>query len=185
MFPRAAKAIGRSDPSVPPTRATSTSPWLIIRIPSMNAITLLAQAATWVITGPVMPNFMETWQAAMDPDRAGMANGETCPGPFSAMTCVPMMTWSIPPPPVLRQTAARSRWSGSIALKSRPASFTASVEAAMARWMNRLMRRAIFRSIAVAGSKSLTSAAIRTSRPDESNCVIGPTPLTPAMRFCQ
>jgi len=33
----------------------------------MNARTLLAQAATWVMTGPVMPYFMEIWQAAIDP----------------------------------------------------------------------------------------------------------------------
>ena len=82
MLPRAAKAIGRSAASVPPTMATSTSPVWIRRMPSMNAMTLLAQAATWVMTGPVMPYFIEIWQAAMEPDRAGIANGETWPGPF-------------------------------------------------------------------------------------------------------
>jgi len=34
-------------------------------------------------------------------------------------------------------------------------------------------------------SKSLTSAAICTVRSEASNCVIGPTPDTPCVRFCQ
>ena len=109
MLPRAANAIGSNEPSVPPTSATSTSPPRIMRMPSMKAMTLLAQAATCVITGPVMPYFIDIWQAAIEPERAGIANGETWPGPLSAMTWVPMMTWSMPPPPVFIQTATRSR----------------------------------------------------------------------------
>ena len=46
-------------------------------MPSMKAMTLLAQAATWVMTGPVMRYFMEIWHAAIDPERAGIANGDT------------------------------------------------------------------------------------------------------------
>jgi hypothetical protein len=48
-----------------------------MRRPSMKAMTLLAQAATWVMTGPVMPYLIETWQAAIEPESAGIANGET------------------------------------------------------------------------------------------------------------
>ena len=44
-------------------------------------MTELAQAATWVMTGPVRPYSMDSWQAAIEPESAGMANGLTCPGP--------------------------------------------------------------------------------------------------------
>ena len=46
-------------------------------------MTQLAQAATWVMTGPVRPYSIESWQAAIEPDRAGMANGLTKPGPLA------------------------------------------------------------------------------------------------------
>ena len=126
-------------------------------------MTELAQAATWVITGPVSPYSMESWQAAIEPERAGMAKGLTNCGPRCSTVCVPSTICSSPPPPVLKATAARSRCSGDHASKSRPLSATASLPAAMARWMKRLMRRAILRSMTVVGSKSLTSAAMRTS----------------------
>ena len=47
----------------------------ISRRASWKAITPEAQAATWVMTGPVRPYFIETWAAPMEPDTAGMANG--------------------------------------------------------------------------------------------------------------
>ena len=50
---------------------------------------------------------------------------------------------------------------GVIAAKSME-SATASLPAAIAKWMNRLIRRAIFGSMTVDGSKPRTSAAIRT-----------------------
>ena len=46
-------------------------------------MTELAHAATWVMTGPVRPYSMDSRQAAMEPDRAGMANGLTWPGPLA------------------------------------------------------------------------------------------------------
>src|SRR5436190_3898097 len=95
------------------------------------------------------------------------------------------MTCSMPPPPVLTTTAARSRCSGDIDPKSMPDRSTASVAAATPKWMNRLIRRAILRSIVSSGSKFLTSAAIFTSWPVVSNDVIGPPPGTPASRFDQ
>src|SRR5512132_3414650 len=95
------------------------------------------------------------------------------------------MTCSMPPPPVLITTAARSRCSGDHASKSSLASSTASFAAATAKWMKRLIRRAILRSMATVGTKSLTSAAIFTSWPVVSKLVMGPPPGTPARRFVQ
>ena len=40
-------------------------------------MTLEAQAATWVMTGPVRPYSIDSRQAAIEPDRAGMAKGLT------------------------------------------------------------------------------------------------------------
>src|SRR5450759_2309142 len=51
--------------------------------------------------------------------------------------------------------------------------------------MKRLMRRAILRSMPTVGSKSLTCAAIRTSRPEGSNVLMVVTPEAPARRFSQ
>ena len=114
-----------------------------------------------------------------------MAKAETNRGPFESWTWVPSMIASMPPPPVLMTTPTRSRSSSVIAAKSIPASATASLPAAIARWMNRLIRRAIFGSIAVVGSKSMTSAAIRTSNAGASKLRIRRVPVTPATRFDQ
>ena len=62
---------------------TSHSPDRMSRSASWKAMTPLAQAATWVMTGPVRPYFMLTSAAAIDPDSAGIANGLTWPGPLS------------------------------------------------------------------------------------------------------
>ena len=50
----------------------------------------VAHAADWVITGPVRPYSIESWQAAIDADSAGNANGLTCPGPSSRARRVPI-----------------------------------------------------------------------------------------------
>ena len=164
MLASAAKATGSSGASEPPARTTSTSPRWIIRRPSRNAMTELAQAATWVMTGPVRPYSMDSWQAAIEPDSAGMANGLTWPGPLALSVAVPSMTCSWPPPDGVDGDR------DPVALLGRP---VAEVEAGVRarppcrrpcpRWMKRLMRRAILRSMAIVGSKSLTSAAMRTS----------------------
>ena len=148
-------------------------------------MTLEAQAATCVMTGPVRPYSMDTRQAAMEPDSAGMAKGLTKRAPLVLMVSWPSMTCSMPPPEVLMATAARSRCSGLHAAKSRPASATASLAAAMPKWMKRLMRRAILGFMATDGSKPLTSAAMRTSRSEASKCVMGPPPLLPATALAQ
>jgi len=95
------------------------------------------------------------------------------------------MIASIPPPPVFMTTPTRSRWSSSIAAKSIPDEVTASLPAAVARWMNRLIRRTILASMNCVGSKSRTSAAIWTSNADASKEVIRRVPVTPLRRFVQ
>ena len=148
-------------------------------------MTDVAQAATWVMTGPVRPHSIDSIAAPIEPDRAGTANGETNRGPLLSWTCVPSMICSMPPPPVLTTTPTRSRCSWLIAAKSMPESATASLPAAIAKWMNRLIRRAIFASMCSRGSKSRTSAAMRTSCADASKLWIVRVPVTPATRFDQ
>ena len=40
----------------------------------------LAQAADWVMTGPVRPYSIESWQAAIDADSAGIGERADLPG---------------------------------------------------------------------------------------------------------
>ena len=98
------------------------------------------------------PYSIDSRQPAIDPDSAGIANGDTNRGPFWSWTWVPSMISSIPPPPVFTTTPTRSRSSSVIAAKSIPEDATASLPAPIARWMKRLIRRAILASIAVVGS---------------------------------
>ena len=84
-------------------------------------MTEVAQAAVWAMTGPVRPHSIDSMQAAIEPERAGIANGLTKRGPRVSAVCVPSMICSIPPPPVLTTTPTRSRCSWVMAAKSRPA----------------------------------------------------------------
>jgi hypothetical protein len=77
MLPRAAKAIGSSGASDPPASTTSHSPERMSRSASWNAMIPDAHAATCVITGPVRRYRIDTCAAAIEPDRAGIANGLT------------------------------------------------------------------------------------------------------------
>ena len=95
-----------------------------------------------------MPYFIETWQAAIEPDSAGMANGETWPGPFSARTWRSVDDLLEPAAAGVDARPRRGRAGPGRMARSRcPASSTASVAAAIARWMKRLIRRAILRSM--------------------------------------
>ena len=182
MLPSAANAIGRSGASTPPAMTMSASPLRMRRSASWKARTPVAQAAAWVIAAPVRPYFMLTMQAPMLGLRAGMANALTKRPPFSRKASLPIVTCSIPPPPVLMTVATRSRRSASHSwMLARPASSMASVAAATANCTKRLMRRAIFISIVFVGSKSFTSAAICTSLADGSKCVMRPAPEVPAI----
>src|SRR3972149_5059512 len=60
-----------------------------------------AEAAAGVSPEPVRPYSIESWQAAIEPERAGMAKGLTCPGPRSRSGSSPPLTSSLPPPPGL------------------------------------------------------------------------------------
>ncbi len=72
-----------------------------------------------------------------------------------------------------------------MAAKSMPLWATASLPAAIAKWMKRLIRRAILASMWAAGSKSRTSAAMRTSWADASKLRMVRVPVTPACRLAQ
>ena len=170
---------------MPPVRTTSHSPVAISRSASWNAITDVAQAATWVMTGPVRPYSMLSMQAAIEPESAGIAKGETKRGPRSCRTCVPSTICSMPPPPVLTTTPNRSRASWSSVAGSSPADASASCAAAIAKWTKRLIRRAILASMWSAARNPFTSAAILTSNSDGSNAVIRATPETPSRRLRQ
>ena len=185
MFASAATPIGQIGASVPPVRTTSASPVAMSRSASWNAMTDVAQAATCVMTGPVSLYSIESMQPAIEPDSAGTANADTNRGPFWSWTWVPSMIDSMPPPPVFMTTATRSRCSTVMAAKSMPLEATASRPAPMPRWMKRVMRRAILGSMTVAGSKSRTSAAIRTSCALASNERIRRVPVTAFWRFDQ
>ena len=77
MLPSAAKPIASSGASVPPATTTSTSPRWIMRSASWKQMIEVAHAADWVMTGPVSPYSIDSWQAAIDADSAGNANGLT------------------------------------------------------------------------------------------------------------
>ena len=62
---------------------------------------------------------------------------------------------------------------------------SASFAEAIVNCSKRSRRRASFASIYFSGVKPFTSAAMCTCNGDESNCVIGPTPETPSIKFFQ
>ena len=131
----------------------------------MKAWTPEAQAATEVMTGPRMPFWMLTWQAAIEGDSIGTMNGETRGPPLVRYVSWPCATSIIPPPPVFTTTAMSSRLPSPI---SSPDASIAWRAAATAIWLKRLIRRAALKSMKSAGSKPVISAAIRTSSPEAS-----------------
>ena len=74
MLASAATPIGTTGASEPPVRTTSHSPVRISRSASWKAMTDVAQAATWVMTGPVRPYSIDSRAAPIEPDSAGIAN---------------------------------------------------------------------------------------------------------------
>src|SRR3990170_3744919 len=182
MFASAANATGRMALSVPPAMTTSTSPCSMRRCASTKACTPDAHAATEVMTGPRIPFWMLTWQAAMDGDIIGTMKGLTRSGPFVRSVTSPPATSCRPPPPVFTTTATSSRLWSPISSAAESIAWRAAATASCA---NRLMRRACLKSIQSFGSKPFTSAAMRTSRWEASNWPIGATPETPATRFDQ
>src|SRR3569833_3247721 len=119
---------------------------------------------------------MDRWPEIMLMIEAGMKNGEIFRGPpFSQLSCSASIV-SRPPMPAPVTAPARS---GSILLKSIPASVFAWMPAANPYCMNSSMRRASFGVMYCVRSKSRTAPPKRTGNADTSNRVIGPMPLCP------
>ena len=91
---------------------------------------------------------------------------------------MPSMTCSMPPPPVLMTTPPVALLLGH-RCEVDPGVVDGLLPAAIAKWTDRLIRRAIFGSIAIVGSKPFTSAAIRSRSPIASKLLIGPARSCP------
>ena len=152
MFASAATPIGTTGASEPPVSTTSHSPVAISRRASWNAMTDVAQAATWVMTGPVRPYSIDSRQPrhrarqGRDRERGDEARALLVVGVGAVDDLLDPAAARVhddadPVPLVLvhrREVDARR--------------LTASVPAPIERWMNRLMRRAILASMTVVGS---------------------------------
>ena len=138
-------------------------------------MTEVAQAATWVMTGPVRPYSIDSMQAR---HRAGQGrDGERAD---EARTLLVVDVRAVDD--LLDAAAAGvDDDADPVALRPGPSPrsrsrnrATASAPAPIASWMKRLIRRAILASITVVGSKSRTSAAIRTSKADRVEALDDP-----------
>jgi hypothetical protein len=105
-------------------------------------------------------------------------NGLTLAGPLLSMVAwvVSMLITPPMPLPSMRPTLS-GRWFSS---SHAPASSSASLAEARAIWANRSVRAASLRSMKSPASKSVHSAAILTSKPSGSKCVIRLAPLSHA-----
>ena len=167
--------------SVPPQNITSARPSRIESAPSPIDMFEAAQAVHCEESGPLVPSSIETWAAPMFGMIAGIENGFTRSGPRSRSVSV--QSWNDLSPPIPVATDAPTR-SASFAITI-PLSASAWRAAAMASCAKRSIRRAVLCSIHTVGSKSCTSHAKWTSYSESSNCVIGPAPDSPAIRFRQ
>jgi len=168
--------------SVPPAIMASASPRSMMRKASPMEWAEEAHAVAVASLGPRAPKRMETWPAARLMMAPGMKKGEILRGPPASITeCSRSMT-SKPPIPEPMWTPTRSRLESSIL---RPEWSMASCAAAIAKWMKRPILRASFFSMKRSGSKSLTSAAMRTGWPVRSKALISAIPLRPASRPSQ
>src|SRR6266478_6825995 len=121
---------------------------------------------------------MEIWPPTRLTMMEGMKNGLTRRWPFcTAVRCV---SSSVARPPMPEPTITPTRSPSGLSV-GKPASFRASSVAARPNWMKRSFLRASFLSMNCAGSKPLTSPAIRLGRSLTSKRVMGPTPDFPAM----
>ena len=141
----------------------------------------LAQASALAVTGPCTPRSMATSHAAMfgitDDTKYGLTRPGSRPVSFRVAN-------SISPIPATAQFTTTPVRSASSPARLRPASATASRAAAMASWLKRAERRTLLVSSNAAGSKPLTSPAIRVGRPLGSKAVIVSIPDTPLTRAC-
>ena len=125
--------------------------------------------------GPLIPSEIASWPLAVSTSTLGMKYGEIRSGPrsrrVSACCTIPFR------PPIAEPNTIPTR----IGSKPfRPASAIASLAAPSASTTLRSSRRRSFGPARPVGSKSLTSAAIRTGSPSGSNARIQSIPLSPA-----
>ena len=151
-----ATPIGVMLASAPPATITSASPYWMVRNASPMEWVPVAHAVTTLMHLPFMPNWMETFPAAILLIISGTRSGFTRPGPFSRSFLYSRSTdCRLPiPEPMLTPTRNGSSW-----LISSPASSTACLVAATANWQNCSILFAAFGSMNCFGSKFLTSAA--------------------------
>ena len=155
----------------------SASPYWMDRSASPIELAALAHAVATAKFGPLIPCMLETWPLAEFTISFGMVNGETLSIPlWSRRSCCVSNSES---PPIPEPITTPQRY-GSSFEKSSPESVTASAAAAMANCVNRSSRRNSFELAMFSASPFQgTSPANCTRKPDTSNSVIGPTPLSP------
>src|SRR5438067_2835694 len=112
----------------------------------------------------------------------GMKKGFTRRWPL--LTAVRWVSSRVARPPMPLPTITPTRSPSGLSI-ARAASLRAICVAARPNWMKRSLRRASFLSMNCAGSKSLTSPAMRLGRSFASKRVMGPMPLFPARMPCQ
>src|SRR6478735_1970973 len=163
--------------SAPPAIMTSARPYWIQRMASPSACALDEQALVWAKLGPRKSKAIEICPAAMLAMSEGIRYGPMRPGPLCSSVRVQFSSCSSPPMPTPMKTPTRSR---SSSVRPRFACSKAIRVEAIAKGMKRERSLTFFFSIQAAGSKFLTSQAIRVGkRSSVGNSVIGPAPLCP------
>ncbi|MBA7542022.1 hypothetical protein ES705_34338 [subsurface metagenome] len=142
-----------------------------------------AQAVITVSHIPFIPNLIAIFAAAILQRAIGIKKGDTRPGPFSIIFRFSFSIVKKPPMPVPKITPHFSR--ELFSLPFNPASFSASIAAAMPIWENLSILFNSLKSITSAGLKSLTSAAIFTLNSEVSNDLIKSIPHFPFFIFSQ
>ena len=164
---------------MPPQNITSARPSRIASAPSPIDMFEAAQAVHCDESGPLVPSSIETWAAPMFGMIAGIENGLTRSGPRSRSVSV--QSWNDFSPPIPVATDAPTR---SASLRDHDPAVGLGLPRRRDRQLREaVIRRAVLCSIHSVGSKSFSSHAKWTSYSESSNCVIGPAPDSPAIRF--
>ena len=175
MAQKPPRTTGLIAPSVPPASTASAWPLRIRFAPSAIECDPDAQAETTAQFGPLRPSSIARWPLGESGRKFARKKGDMRLQPRSRRTSCCSSVWLIPPTQQPTTTPTRS------GLKPlMPASPIASRAAATAKRTARSTWRAFFGAITSAGSKSLTSPAMRTGNSSGSNARIVSTPLFPA-----
>ena len=137
MLPSAATPIGTTGASEPPVRTTSHSPVRMSRRASWKAMTDVAHAATWVMTGPVSPYSIESRHARHRPRQRRHGERADEPRTLAVLDVRPVDDLLDPAAAGVDDDADAVALLRLIAAKSMPESRTASLPAPIARWMKR------------------------------------------------